>query len=158
VAVEVDAVAVRTGSDVGVVLGAGSLGDEIVRTASWAVAGLDECVVVGLALCATAFTTFALTTFALAGVALASFGGRQRELLAETVAPVADVAGRATGVALLRGKPCTTATAAPTASAPPSAPTVAHDSAGLRRAIDAGSHGRGPRCSPSSDAQKATPP
>jgi hypothetical protein len=56
------------------------------------------------------------------------------------------------------GKPCTTATAAPTASAPPRAPIVAHDSDSFRRAIDGFSHRRAPRARPSSAAQKATPP
>jgi hypothetical protein len=56
------------------------------------------------------------------------------------------------------GKPCTTATAAPTANAPPRAPIVAHDSDSFRRAIDGFSHRRVPRVRPSSAAQKATPP
>jgi hypothetical protein len=56
------------------------------------------------------------------------------------------------------GKPCTTATAAPTASAPPRAPIVAHDSDSFKRAIDGFSHRRVPRVRPSSAAQKATPP
>ena len=57
-----------------------------------------------------------------------------------------------------RGKPCTIATAAPTASAPPRAPITAHDSESRRRGNDGASQRRAARGKPSSAAQNATPP
>jgi len=57
-----------------------------------------------------------------------------------------------------RGKPCTIATAAPTANAPPRAPSTAHDKETRRRGSDGASQRRVARDKPSSAAQNATPP
>jgi len=56
------------------------------------------------------------------------------------------------------GRPWTTATTAPTASAPPRAPIIAHDSESRRRGSDDVSQRRAARGKPSSAAQNATPP
>jgi hypothetical protein len=56
------------------------------------------------------------------------------------------------------GRPWTTATAAPTASAPPRAPIIAHDRDSRRRGSDGVSQRRAARGKPSSVAQNATPP
>ena len=69
-----------------------------------------------------------------------------------------EAACSATAFGPARGKPCTIATAAPTASAPPRAPIIAHDSESRRRGSDAASQRRAARSKPSSAAQNATPP
>jgi hypothetical protein len=56
------------------------------------------------------------------------------------------------------GRPWTTATTAPTASAPPRAPIIAHDRESRRRGSDGVSQRRAARGRPSSAAQNATPP
>jgi len=56
------------------------------------------------------------------------------------------------------GRPRRTATTAPTASAPPRAPIIAHDRESLRRGSDGASQRRAARDKPSSAAQNATPP
>jgi len=56
------------------------------------------------------------------------------------------------------GRPWTTATTAPTASAPPRAPIIAHDRESRRRGSDGASQRRAARGKPSSAAQNATPP
>jgi hypothetical protein len=56
------------------------------------------------------------------------------------------------------GRPWTTATTAPTASAPPRAPIIAHDRESRRRGSDGVSQRRAARGKPSSAAQNATPP
>jgi hypothetical protein len=64
----------------------------------------------------------------------------------------------ATAFGAARGKPCTIATAAPTANAPPRAPSTAHDKETRRRGSDGASQRRVARNKPSSAAQNATPP
>ena len=64
----------------------------------------------------------------------------------------------ATACGAVRGRPCTIATAAPTANAPPRAPSIAHDRETRRRGSDGASQRRVARDKPSSAAQKATPP
>jgi hypothetical protein len=90
---------------------------------------------------------------------LADVRARGVELLAgELFAVVTEPACSATAFGAARGKPCTIATAAPTASAPPRAPIIAHDSESRRRGSDGASQRRAARGKPSSAAQNATPP
>jgi hypothetical protein len=90
---------------------------------------------------------------------LADVRARRVELLAgELFAVVTEPACSATAFGAARGKPCTIATAAPTASAPPSAPIIAHDRESRRRGSDGASQRRAARGKPSSAAQNATPP
>ena len=56
------------------------------------------------------------------------------------------------------GRPWTTATTAPTVSAPPRAPIIAHDNESRRRGSDGVSQRRAARAKPSSAAQNAMPP
>jgi hypothetical protein len=101
-----------------------------------------------------------LFTRAFAVVArLGDVRARRVELLA--VGPLAvatEPECSATAFGAARGKPCTIATAAPTASAPPRAPIIAHDSESRRRGSEGASQRREARGKPSSAAQKATPP
>ena len=101
-----------------------------------------------------------LCTRAFAVVArLAGVRARRVELLAVgLLAVVTEPACSATALGAARGKPCTIATAAPTASAPPRAPIIAHDSESRRRGSDGASQRRAARGKPSSAAQNATPP
>jgi hypothetical protein len=64
----------------------------------------------------------------------------------------------ATAFGAVRGKPCTIATAAPTANAPARAPSIAHERETRRRGSDGASQRRVARDKPSSAAQNATPP
>jgi hypothetical protein len=79
-------------------------------------------------------------------------------LAAGLLAVVTEPACSAPAFGAARGKPCTIATAAPTASAPPRAPIIAHDSESRRRGSDGASQRREARGKPSSAAQNATPP
>ena len=101
-----------------------------------------------------------LCTRAFAVVArLAGVRARRVELLAVgLLAVVTEPACSAAAFGAARGKPCTIATAAPTASAPPRAPIIAHDSESRRRGSDGASQRRAARGKPSSAAQNATPP
>jgi len=101
-----------------------------------------------------------LFTRAFAVVApLGDVRARRVELLAVGLLGVAtEPACSATAFGVARGKPCTMATAAPTASAPPRAPIIAHDSESRRRGSDGASQRREARGKPSSAAQNATPP
>jgi len=158
--VELDVVVVPARVDE-VVLGAGALGGggglaETVRTARIGVVEADD----------DGFSTAAwdafvgLCTRAFAVVArLADVRARRVEFLAVGLLAVAtEPACSATAFGPARGKPCTIATAAPTASAPPRAPIIAHDSESRRRGSDGASQRRAARGKPSSDAQNATPP
>ena len=90
---------------------------------------------------------------------LAGVRARRVELLAgELFAVVTEPECSAAAFGAARGKPCTIATAAPTASAPPRAPIIAHDSESRRRGSDGASQRREARGKPSSAAQNATPP
>jgi hypothetical protein len=157
--VELDVVVVPARVDE-VVLGAGALGGgglaETVRTARTGVVDADDDgfstaawdVLVGL--CTRAFAVVAR---------LADVRARRVEFLAVGLLAVAtEPACSATAFGAARGKPCTIATAAPTASAPPRAPIIAHDSESRRRGSDGASQRRAARGKPSSDAQNATPP
>jgi hypothetical protein len=157
--VELDVVVVPARVDE-VVLGAGGLGGgglaETVRTARIGVVETDDDpfstaawdVVVGL--CTRAFAVVAR---------LAGVRARWVDFLAgELFAVVTDPACSATAFGVARGKPWTIATAAPTASAPPRAPIIAHDSESRRRGSDGVSQRRAARGKPSSAAQNATPP
>jgi len=134
-------------------LGAGGLA-ETVRTARIGVVEADVFSAAGwdvfVGVCARAFAV------------AARFGGvraRRVEFWAGGLfAVVTGPACSATAVGASRGKPCTTATAEPTASAPPRAPIIAHDSESRRRGSDAASQRRAARGKPSSAAQNATPP
>jgi hypothetical protein len=157
--VELDVVVVPARVDE-VVLGAGGLGGgglaETVRTARIGVVEADD----------DGFSTAAwdvfvgLCTRAFAVVArLAGVRARWVDFLAgELFAVVTDPACSATAFGVARGKPWTIATAAPTASAPPRAPIIAHDSESRRRGSDGVSQRRAARGKPSSAAQNATPP
>ena len=130
--------------------------DETVRTARIGVVEADD----------DRFSTAAwdvfvrLFTRAFAVVArLGDVRARRVELLAVgLLAVVTEPACSATAFGAARGKPCTIATAAPTASAPPRAPIIAHDSESRRRGSDGASQRREARGKPSSAAQNATPP
>jgi hypothetical protein len=102
----------------------------------------------------------ACTTFAFAvDACFAGLRARGRELLAaELLAAATEPVCFPLAVGAPCGKPWTTATAAPTASAPPSAPIIAHDTESRRRGSDGVSHRRAARGKPSSAAQNATPP
>jgi hypothetical protein len=156
--VELDVVVVPARVDevvLGVVELAGRL-DETVRTARIGVVEADD----------DGFSTAAwdvfvrLFTRAFAVVArLGDVRARRVELLAVGLLAVAtEPACSATAFGAARGKPCTIATAAPTASAPPRAPIIAHDSESRRRGSDGASQRREARGKPSSAAQNATPP
>jgi hypothetical protein len=158
--VELDAVVVPARVDEvvleGWALGGGGGLAETVRTARFCVDEADD----------DGFSTAAwdvfvrLFTRAFAVVArLGDVRARPVDLLAgELFAVVADPACSATAFGAPRGKPCTIATAAPTASAPPRAPIIAHDSESRRRGSEGASQRREARGKPSSAAQKATPP
>jgi hypothetical protein len=156
--VELDVVVVPARVDevvLGVVELAGRL-DETVRTARIGVVEADD----------DGFSTAAwdvfvrLFTRAFAVVArLGDVRARRVELLVVGLLAVAtERACSATAFGVARGKPCTIATAAPTASAPPRAPIIAHDSESRRRGSDGASQRREARGKPSSAAQNATPP
>ena len=128
--------------------------DETVRTARIGVVEADG-------FSTAAWDVFVrLFTRAFAVVArLAGVRARRVELLAVgLLAVVTEPACSATALGAARGKPCTIATAAPTASAPPRAPIIAHDSESRRRGSDGASQRREARGKPSSAAQNATPP
>jgi hypothetical protein len=130
--------------------------DETVRTAR---IGVDEVDDDGF--WTAAWDVFVrLFTRAFAVVArLGDVRARRMELLAVGLLAVAtEPACSATAFGAARGKPCTIATAAPTASAPPRAPIIAHDSESRRRGSDGASQRREARGKPSSAAQNATPP
>lgn len=136
------------------VVGGGVVDRATVRTARTAAVGVDDRTGVELAR-----RVVVCTTLVFAGVALATFRVCVGEFfLADVFAPVGAVARRASGVVDPCGSPCKVTNAAPTATAPATAPTVAQDSDSLRRAIEGFSQRRVPRDSPSSAAQKATPP
>jgi hypothetical protein len=137
-------------------LGAGGLDETVLRTARIGVVEADD----------DGFSTAAwdvfvwLFTRAFAVVArLGDVRARRVELLAVGLLGVAtEPACSATAFGAARGKPCTIATAAPTANAPPRAPIIAHDSESRRRGSDGASQRRAARGKPSSAAQNATPP
>ncbi len=157
--VELDVVVVPARVDE-VVLEAAGLGGgglaETVRTARIGVVETDD----------DGFSTAAWDVFVRVGtrafavvVRLAGVRARRVEFLAVGLLAVAtEPACSATAFGAARGKPCTIATAAPTASAPPRAPIIAHDSESRRRGSDGASQRRAARGKPSSDAQNATPP
>ncbi len=156
-AVELDVVAVRTGPEEVVLetgdAGAGGL-DETVRVARIAVVdaddpGGDE------RLTAALDGRVLRTTRDFAVVAcLAGFRARRVEFCADCVlAVVAEPACSATAFGVPPGRPCTITTAAPTASAPPRAPTIPQDSESRRRESDDASQRRPARANPSWAAQ-----
>lgn len=143
-----------------VVLGAGGLGGgglaETVRTARIGVVEAED-----EGSSTTGWDVFArLCTRAFAVVAcFTGVRARRVELLAGALLVVVTApACSATAFGAARGKPCTIATAAPTANAPPRAPIIAHDSESRRRGSDGASQRRAARGKPSSAAQNATPP
>jgi len=157
--VELDVVVVPARVDE-VVLEAAGLGGgglaETVRTARIGVVEADDDgfstaawdVFVGL--CTRAFAVV---------VRLAGVRARRLDFLAVGLLAVAtEPACSATAFGAARGKPCTIATAAPTASAPPRAPIIAHDTESRRRGSDGASQRRAARGKPRSAAQNATPP
>jgi hypothetical protein len=156
--VELDVVVVPARVDE-VVLGAVELAgelDETVRTARIGVVVADDD-----GFWTAAWDVFVrLFTRAFAVVArLGDVRARRLELLAVGLLAVAtEPECSATALGAARGKPCTIATAAPTASAPPRAPIIAHDSESRRRGSDGASQRREARGKPSSAAQNATPP
>ena len=156
-AVELDVVAVRTGPEEVVLetgdAGAGGL-DETVRVARIAVVdaddpGGDE------RLTAALDGRVLWTTRDFAVVAcLADFRARRVEFWADCVpAVVAEPACSATAFGVPPGRPCTITTAAPTANAPPRAPTIPQDSESRRRESDDASQRRPARANPSWAAQ-----
>ena len=156
--VELDVVVVPARVDE-VVLEAAGLGGglaETVRTARIGVVEADD----------DGFSTAAWDVFVRVGtrafavvVRLAGVRARRVEFLAVGLLAVAtEPACSATAFGAARGKPCTIATAAPTANAPPRAPIIAHDSESRRRGSEGASQWREARGKPSSAAQKATPP
>jgi hypothetical protein len=156
--VELDVVVVpaRVDEDVlGEVELAGRL-DETVRTAR---IGVDEADDDGFS---TAAWDVFVRVFTRAFAVVARLGdvrARRVELLAVGLLGVAtEPECSATAFGAARGKPWTIATAAPTASAPPRAPIIAHDSESRRRGSDGASQRREARGKPSSAAQNATPP
>ena len=156
-AVALDVVVARTGLDE-VVLEAGELDAgglaETVRTARIGVVEADGFSAAGWdALAGVCTRAFAVAT------CFAGFRGRRVEFWLDGLLGVAtEVACSATAFEAPRGKPCTITTAAPTASAPPRAPTVAHDSESRRRGNDGASQRETARGKPSSAAQNAMPP
>jgi hypothetical protein len=156
-AVEVDVVVVRARLDE-VVLEAGRLGGgglaETVRTARIGAVEADGFSTTGWDVFAGVCTrAFAVAT------CFGGFRGRRVEFWAAALWPVAtEPVWSATAFGAPRGKPCTTRTAAPTASAPPMAPVIPHDSERRSRGSDGGSQRRVARAKPSSAAQNATPP
>jgi hypothetical protein len=160
VAVELDVVVPRVELDEVVLegwgLGGGGGLAETVRTARFCVEEVDDD-----GFWTAAWDVFVrLFTRAFAVVArLGDVRARRVELLAVGLLAVAtEPACSATAFGAARGKPCTIATAAPTASAPPRAPIIAHDSESRRRGSDGASQRREARGKPSSAAQNATPP
>jgi hypothetical protein len=159
--VEFDVVVVPPEPEPEVVLDAGVLAGcelelETVRAARTAPDEEDE----GWLTAWWAGRVFARTAFAF-GVVVCFAGLRAggRELLAdELLAAATEPVCFPLAVGALCGRPCTTATAAPTASAPPSAPIIAHDRESRRRGSDGVSQRRTARRKPSSAAQNATPP
>ena len=156
-AVELDVVAVRTGPEEVVLetedAGAGGL-DETVRVARIAVVDADdpdgeECLTAGL----DGRVLWTTRDFAVVAC-LAGFRARRVEFLADCVlAVVAEPACSATAFGVPLGRPCTITTAAPTASAPPRAPTIPQDSESRRRESDDASQRRPARANPSWAAQ-----
>ena len=156
-AVELDVGVVRALLDE-VVLDAGELGGgglaETVRTARTGVVEADGFSTTGW----DAFAGVCTRAFAVVAC-LAGFRARRVEFWVDgLLAVVTEPACSATALGAARGKPCTIATAAPTASAPPRAPIIAHDSESRRRGSDGASQRRAARGKPSSAAQNATPP
>ena len=133
-------------------LGAGGL-TETVRTARIGVVGADGFSAAGdvfAGVCARAFAVVAC---------FAGVRARRVEFWAGGLFAIAtEPECSATAFGAPRGKPCTIATAAPTASAPARAPIIAHDRESRRRGSDAASQRRAARGKPSSAAQNATPP
>jgi hypothetical protein len=85
---------------------------------------------------------------------LAGFRAPGVEFWADRVlAMVAEPACSATAFGVPLGRPCTITTAAPTASAPPTAPTIPQDSESRRRESDDASQRRPARANPSWSAQ-----
>ena len=127
---------------------------ETVRTARIGVVGADGFSAAGwdvfAGVCARAFAVVAC----FAGVC-----ARRVEFWAGGLLAVANEPEcSATAFGAPRGKPCTIATAEPTASAPARAPIIAHDRENRRRGSDGASQRRTARGKPSSAAQNATPP
>jgi hypothetical protein len=156
-AVELDVVVVR-GRLEEVVLEAGGLGAgglaETVRTARIGVVEADGFSAAG----GDAFAGVCTRVLAVAAC-FAGFRARRAEFWADGLLAVAtEPVCSATAVCAPRGKPCTITTEAPTASAPPTAPIIAHDRERRRRGSDAASQRRAARDKPSSAAQNATPP
>jgi hypothetical protein len=157
--VELDVVVVPARVDE-VVLGAGGLGGggpaETVRTARIGVVEADD----------DGFSTAAwdvLVRLCTRAFAVVERLGDVRAcgvefLVVGLLAVATEAACSATAFGAARGKPCTIATAAPTANAPPRAPIIAHDSESRRRGSDGASQRRAARGKPSSAAQNATPP
>ena len=157
--VELDVVVVPARVDE-VVLGAGGLGGgglaETVRTARIGVVEADD----------DGFSTAAwdvLVRLCTRAFALVERLGDVRAcgvefLVVELLAVATEPACSAAAFGAARGKPCTIATAAPTAKAPPRAPIIAHESESRRRGSDGASQRREARGKPSSAAQNATPP
>jgi hypothetical protein len=161
-AFELDVVAVRTGPEEVVLetedAGAGGL-DETVRVARIAVVDADD--PDGDERLTAALDGRVLwTTRDFAVVAcLAGFRARRVEFCADCVlAVIAEPACSATAFGVPPGRPCTLTTAAPTASAPPRAPTTPQDSESRRRESGDASQRRPARANPSWSAQYATPP
>ena len=125
-------------------LGGGGLA-ETVRTARIGVVEADGFSAAG----AGAFARVCTRAFAVA-TCFAGFRGRRVEFWLDGLFGVAtEVACSATAFEAPRGKPCTITTAVPTASAPPRAPTIAHDSESRSRGSDAASQRRTARGKPS---------
>ena len=163
--VEFEVGVVRPELEPEVVLEADGLGPDVVvletvraaRTApdeedeGWVTAWWDGCVV--------ARTAFAFALAFAVDACFADLCARGREFLAdEPFAEATEPVCSPLAVGAPCGRPWTTATAAPTASAPPSAPIIAHDRESRRRGSDGVSQRRAARGKPSSAAQNATPP
>ncbi len=156
--VELDVVVVPARVDE-VVLEAAGLGGGLAETVRTARIGVVEADDDGFSTAAwDVFVGLCTRAFAVV-VRLAGVRARRLDFLAVGLLAVAtEPACSATAFGAARGKPCTIATAAPTASAPPRAPIIAHDSESRRRGSDGASQRRAARGKPSSDAQNATPP
>ena len=153
--VELDVVGVRTGPEEVVLetedAGAGGLG-ETVRVARIAVLDVEVLDVDGEGLTvALDGRVLRWTTRDFAVVAcFAGFRARRFEFWADCLlAVVAEPACSATAFGVPPGRPCTITTAAPTASAPPRAPTIPQDSESRRRERDDASQRRLARANPS---------
>ena len=156
-AVELEVVAVRAAPDE-VVLETGEEAgglEETVRVTTIAVVGVDERSAAGVDGCVGVWATRAFAVV----VRFAGFRARRVELWADgLLAAATEPVFSAITFGAPRGKPCPITTAAPTASAPPTAPTIAHDTESRSRGNDGVSQRRATRGKPSSAAQNATPP